>query len=159
MNVKKNLDEFFDIAEEAIVITESETSQDIVIKEPNEIEMADVQYKKDIADDYKRTRENLQKLTEQGLVALADIGEIAKESQTPRAYEVFSNLMRNLSESTEKFMELHHKMQNMRNADFAYSAYAQNRNTDNPVTNNTINIKATTSDVKNLLDSLKKSQK
>ena len=37
--------------------------------------------------------------------------EIAKAEESPRAFEVFGQLLKNMSDSQEKLMELHHKKQ------------------------------------------------
>lgn len=59
--------------------------------------------------DYSRS--NYYNLIEKGNEALEGILEVAKESQHPRAYEVAANMIKNLSDVTEKLMILQ-KQQN-----------------------------------------------
>jgi hypothetical protein len=54
--------------------------------------------------DYSRS--NYYNLIEKGNEALDGILEVAKESQHPRAYEVAANMIKNLSDVTEKLMIL-----------------------------------------------------
>jgi Terminase DNA packaging enzyme len=54
--------------------------------------------------DYSRA--NYYNLIEKGNEALDGILEVAKESQHPRAYEVAANMIKNLSDVTEKLMIL-----------------------------------------------------
>lgn len=52
------------------------------------------------------SRSNYYNLIEKGNEALDGILEVAKESQHPRAYEVAANMIKNLSDVTEKLMIL-----------------------------------------------------
>ncbi len=58
--------------------------------------------------DYSRA--NYYNLIEKGNEALDGILEVAKESQHPRAYEVAANMIKNLSDVTEKLMILQNKL-------------------------------------------------
>ena len=60
----------------------------------------------DIKKDYEYTRANLYSLIEKGQEAINGIMELAAESDQPRAYEVAANMMKNLSDMTEKLMIL-----------------------------------------------------
>ena len=59
-----------------------------------------------INPDADYTRANYYNLIEKGNEALDGILEVARESQHPRAYEVAANMMKNLSDMTEKLMIL-----------------------------------------------------
>ena len=56
--------------------------------------------------DANYSRSNYYNLIEKGNEALDGILEVAKESQHPRAYEVAANMIKNLSDVTEKLMIL-----------------------------------------------------
>ena len=58
------------------------------------------------APDADYSRANYYNLIEKGNEALDGILEVAKESQHPRAYEVAANMIKNLSDVTEKLMIL-----------------------------------------------------
>ena len=61
--------------------------------------------------DYSRS--NYYNLIEKGNEALDGILEVAKESQHPRAYEVAANMIKNLSDVTEKLMILQKQQQEL----------------------------------------------
>ncbi len=61
--------------------------------------------------DYSRS--NYYNLIERGNEALEGILEVAKESQHPRAYEVAANMIKNLSDVTEKLMILQRQQQEL----------------------------------------------
>jgi hypothetical protein len=61
--------------------------------------------------DYSRS--NYYNLIERGNEALEGILEVARESQHPRAYEVAANMIKNLSDVTEKLMILQRQQQEL----------------------------------------------
>lgn len=77
-----------------------------VIPRPNEPE--------DMDSDYKYSRENFYNLIERGQDAIDGILEIAKEGEHPRAYEVVGQLIKNVSEVTEKLADLQDKMKKLK---------------------------------------------
>jgi len=68
----------------------------------------------DIDDDYKYLRDNFYRLVEQGSTAIEGILELAKEGEHPRAYEVAGNLIKQVSEVTEKLGDLQEKMKKLK---------------------------------------------
>ena len=68
----------------------------------------------DIDSDYKYSRENFYNLIERGTDAIDGIMEIAKEGEHPRAYEVVGQLIKNVSEVTEKLADLQDKMKKLK---------------------------------------------
>ena len=68
----------------------------------------------DMDSDYKYSRENFYNLIERGQDAIDGILEIAKESEHPRAYEVVGQLIKNVSEVTEKLADLQDKMKKLK---------------------------------------------
>lgn len=65
------------------------------------------------------SRSNYYNLIEKGNEALDGILEVAKESQHPRAYEVAANMIKNLSDVTEKLMILQKQQQELKPKDAA----------------------------------------
>jgi hypothetical protein len=63
------------------------------------------------------SRANYYNLIEKGNEALDGILEVAKESQHPRAYEVAANMIKNLSDVTEKLMILQKQQQELKPKD------------------------------------------
>ena len=69
--------------------------------------------KKDSTRDYEYTRGNLYSLIEKGQEALDSIIEVAQEGQQPRAFEVVSQLIKNVADTTDKLVDLQQKMKNL----------------------------------------------
>ena len=68
----------------------------------------------DIDSDYKYQRENFYNLVERGQDAIQGILDIAQNSDHPRAYEVAGNLIKQVSEVTEKLGDLQEKMKKLK---------------------------------------------
>lgn len=81
--------------------------------------------------DYSRS--NYYNLIEKGNEALEGILEVAKESQHPRAYEVAANMIKNLSDVTEKLMILQKQQKELRKDDPAVAPTSQNINVEKAV--------------------------
>jgi len=65
--------------------------------------------------DFQYARENMYDIIEKGRDAMEELLEIAKAEESPRAFEVFGQLLKNMSDSQEKLMELHQKKQKLEN--------------------------------------------
>ena len=86
-----------------------------------EIEKDDVEVKiekirstsEDIKKDYEYTRGNLYSIIEKGQEAINGILELAQESEMPRAYEVAGQLIKNVSDATDKLMDLQKKLKDV----------------------------------------------
>ena len=89
------------------VVDEEESS--IAKKESKAVEKD----KKDSVRDYEYTRGNLYSLIEKGQEALDSIMEVAQEGQQPRAFEVVSQLIKNVADTTDKLVDLQQKMKNL----------------------------------------------
>ena len=70
--------------------------------------------KEDVDNDYKYSRENYYNLIERGQDAIQGILDIAQNSDHPRAYEVAGNLIKQVSEVTEKLGDLQEKMKKLK---------------------------------------------
>ena len=57
-------------------------------------------------DDYDFARKNLKDLIYRGTQALDNIMDVADQSESPRAYEVVSNLFGQLTDANKKLLEL-----------------------------------------------------
>ena len=67
----------------------------------------------DIKKDYDYTRGNLYSLIEKGQEAINGILELAQETEQARAYEVAGQLIKNVSDATEKLMDLQKKLKDL----------------------------------------------
>jgi len=99
----------------------SEGNKSVTIHEPDRsVDNPDADY----------SRANYYNLIEKGNEALEGILEVAKESQHPRAYEVAANMIKNLSDVTEKLMILQKQQQELQPKE---SAAPTNINVDKAV--------------------------
>tara|TARA_B100001109_G_scaffold12585_1_gene9402 strand:- start:3333 stop:3755 length:423 start_codon:yes stop_codon:yes gene_type:complete len=69
--------------------------------------------KTDIRNDYEYTRGNLYSIIEKGQEAINGILELAQESDMPRAYEVAGQLVKSVSDATDKLMDLQKKLKDV----------------------------------------------
>ena len=67
----------------------------------------------DIKKDYDYTRGNLYSIIEKGQEAINGILELAQESAQPRAYEVAGQLIKSVSDATDKLMDLQKKLKDV----------------------------------------------
>tara|TARA_B100000035_G_scaffold221706_1_gene190425 strand:+ start:2657 stop:3115 length:459 start_codon:yes stop_codon:yes gene_type:complete len=88
-----------------------------------------------VSKDYEYTRGNLYSLIEKGQEAVDGILELAQESDSPRAYEVAGNMIKNIADTTDKLIDLQKKMQELEEG--PQGKAAQN------VTNNTMFVGST----------------
>ena len=96
----------------AFNITPSEVEVDPVeVKEPVGIQKPPT--KDDITRDYEYTRGNLYSIIEKGQEAIDGILELAQESDMPRAYEVAGQLIKSVSDATDKLMDLQKKLKDV----------------------------------------------
>ena len=69
--------------------------------------------KGDIEKDYEYTRGNLYSIIEKGQEAINGILELAQDSEMPRAYEVAGQLIKSVSDATDKLMDLQKKLKDV----------------------------------------------
>ena len=102
----------------------------------------------DIRKDYEYTRGNLYSIIEKGQEAINGILEIAQESEMPRAYEVAGQLIKSVSDATDKLMDLQKKLKDV------------NEEKDKPtnVTNNALFV-GSTADLQKMLKNVNKDNK
>lgn len=68
----------------------------------------------DAESDYELARRTFRNLIEQGNLAMEDMKNLARESESPRAYEVFSTMMKTISETTKDLYDLHKKTKDLK---------------------------------------------
>ena len=67
----------------------------------------------DVTKDYEYTRGNLYSIIEKGQEAINGILELAQDSEMPRAYEVAGQLIKSVSDATDKLMDLQKKVKDV----------------------------------------------
>ena len=68
---------------------------------------------KKLNDDFEYSRATYYELLEKGKESLEDMMEVARSSEHPRAYEVLSNLIKNMADVNDKLMDLNKKRKDM----------------------------------------------
>lgn len=83
---------------------------------PKEYSVAPVVEKQDetIDDDYQYARDNLKHFIEKGKEAMDEIIYLAKEVESPRAYEVVGQLIKTLSETNKDLLDLSKKVKELK---------------------------------------------
>ena len=66
-----------------------------------------------IENDYKYARENLYNLVERGQDAIDGILQLSQETEHPRAYEVAGQLIKTVSETAEKLIDIQKKLKDI----------------------------------------------
>ena len=105
--MKNNLDDAFNITPTEVEVDQPE------VKEPVGIQKPDRLTKNDIEKDYEYTRGNLYSIIEKGQEAINGILELAQDSEMPRAYEVAGQLIKSVSDATDKLMDLQKKLKDV----------------------------------------------
>jgi len=73
--------------------------------------------KEDLRKDYNTVRKNLRDIIEKGTEAIDGILMVASEGQSPRAYEVVSQLIKSVSDANKDLLQLHKQMKDIRKED------------------------------------------
>ena len=94
-----------------------------------------------IDDDYKYSRATYYELLDKGRESLDLMMEVARQSEHPRAFEVLSNMMKQMADINDKLMDLNKKEKDIKKKD-------EDTNTKQ-VTNN--NVFLSTVDLQRLL--------
>ena len=107
----------FDKLEEVFNVTGEIVSQELEPKSLKNVPLENTIDTKsilsDIKKDYEYARGNMYSIIEKGQEALNGILELAQETESPRAYEVAGQLIKNVSDSTEKLIELQKKLKDL----------------------------------------------
>ena len=98
--------------DEAFNVEPTEVEVEKVEKVETQIEKIRSQ-SSDIQKDYDYTRGNLYSIIEKGQEAIDGILELAQESETPRAYEVAGQLIKNVADATDKLLTLQQKLKDV----------------------------------------------
>ena len=101
----KQLDNAFNITPTEVEVDSVEVKEPVGIQKPPT--------KDDITSDYENTRGNLYSIIEKGQEAIDGILELAQESDMPRAYEVAGQLIKSVSDATDKLMDLQKKLKDV----------------------------------------------
>ena len=101
------LDETLNITPTKVEVDESAVAVGVDREKPDRLTKTDVE------KDYDYTRGNLYSIIEKGQEAINGILELAQESEMPRAYEVAGQLIKSVSDATDKLMDLQKKVKDV----------------------------------------------
>jgi hypothetical protein len=107
-NNYKKLDEVFNVDSTEIVSSE-------VVDNGNNKPVKNDQITSEIKKDYEYTRGNLYSIIEKGQEALDNALEIAVDGGQPRSYEVVAQLIKSVSDTTDKLLDLQKKLKDLDN--------------------------------------------
>jgi hypothetical protein len=135
----ENLSEIFDVTPlKEEVKTEVATTQEIV---PAVIQQQIDPDDADMEEDFEELRQNTKDLLTKGKVALECALDIVQQSDQPRAIEVFSTLLGQMSRLNQEVMDLHEKRRKIKNTKNEKSGPSEETNITN---NNAIFVGSTT---------------
>lgn len=106
------LNEVFNISND---IVETEVKEVKVVPEETPIK------KDDIQRDYEYSRANMYSIIEKGQEAINNVLELAQDTDSARAYEVVGQLIKNVSDATEKLIDLQKKLKDIEESSKASS--------------------------------------
>jgi hypothetical protein len=106
------MSENYDGIEDALNVETDIVSTDKTSKPKKRTERI-IDIEQDIKKDYDYSRGQLYDVIEKGQEALAGILDVANNTDHPRAYEVAGQLVKSVSDATEKLIALQQKMQDL----------------------------------------------
>ena len=86
-----------------------------IVEQPKKEVVSGAPNDESIDADYEYARENLKLFIEQGKVAMENIIFLAKEGESPRAYEVVGQLIKTLSDTNKDLLDLGKKVKDLKN--------------------------------------------
>jgi endonuclease III-like uncharacterized protein len=132
-SVNEKISDVFDVEYEVKESKAIEKSKPIVVSEDRSEE-------RHIKEDYRIARENMQELIGIGKEAIDGILKVAYEGDSPRAYEVASQMIKNIAEINQDLVSIHKQMKEINKEEINISQ-----------TNNSIYVGSTT-DLQDLIN-------
>lgn len=115
----EKLNQIFNIEEDNLDENSIAVDAEIVKEDPTDIviEKKVFDREKDIKKDYEYTRGNLYSIIEKGQEAINGMLEVAQDSEGARSYEVVGQLIKSVSDATDKLIDLQKKMKDLEKED------------------------------------------
>jgi hypothetical protein len=92
--------------ENAVEIIPPKKEQEVIVNTPHEDD--------DIKADYNLSRRTFRDLINKGNAAMENLTDLAKESESPRAYEVLATMMRTIADTTKDLYDLQKKTKDLK---------------------------------------------
>ena len=112
-NLEKNMEAIFDLPTDTKPMAE-------IIEETNQItplEKISSTGNDEVMDDYYYARENLKEIISSAQQSIADLSSIASTSESPRAYEVLSTMMKTIVDANKDLLELQKSVKKLKEED------------------------------------------
>ena len=87
-------------------MTFNDKFSEILNIDPPVLEVIEPSTNNEVEDDYDYARKNLRDLIDSGMGDLNTVMDIARQSESPRAFEVATNLMKTLTDTNKDLLEL-----------------------------------------------------
>ena len=100
----KNMEQIFDVTPQ-VTEKKKENLPTVPAGEPD--------LKVDLENSYAQSKDNLEEFIEHGKEAMEELYQIAKAGQHPRAFEVYSGLLKNLVDANKELLAMQKQMRNM----------------------------------------------
>lgn len=107
------LDDAFNIKDDIDENKSEEKIKEVEVLPDDDQKIVKQSKEEHINKDYDYTRGNLYSIIEKGQEAINGVLELAQETDSPRAYEVLGQLIKNVSDTTDKLMDLQKKIKDM----------------------------------------------
>ena len=112
----KSIDDIFNIDPFSDPMNDERTNIKTVLPAVQSTPIDSADLDGDLKNAYDQTRDNLQDLISQGMEAMDDMLQIAKEGQHPRAFEVYGSLLKNVVDANKELLNIQKQMREMENA-------------------------------------------
>tara|TARA_R110000803_G_scaffold69896_1_gene132522 strand:- start:363 stop:791 length:429 start_codon:yes stop_codon:yes gene_type:complete len=111
-NLEKNMESIFNLSSDTKPIAESieETKEIVPLEKP-------IIVNDEVMDDYYYARENLKEIISSAQQSIADLSTIASTSESPRAYEVLSTMMKTIVDANKDLLELQKSVKKLKEED------------------------------------------
>jgi len=107
-NLEKNMEAIFNLPTDTKPMAEAIEESRVTVM--NETPSTD----NDIDDDYKYARENLKEIIDSAQQSIADLASIASTSESPRAYEVLSTMMKTIVDANKDLLDIHKSVKKLK---------------------------------------------
>jgi len=107
-NLEKSMEELLDLS------SETTSMQEKIQQNNTPVEVIESETEDRAENDYEYARQNLKKIIETGSMALQELSSIASTSESPRAFEVVAQMVKNLSDTNKDLLELQKKLKTLK---------------------------------------------
>ena len=102
------MEEIFDVAPKVIENVPHETLPAVIPTKTSNDNLAG-----DLTDAYNKSKENIEDALDRGKDAMEEMLRIARESENPRAFEVYATLLKGYVDANKELLSIQKQMRNM----------------------------------------------